>query len=102
MEDGVWKLAGVHYGVDGPYGYTSGGSTFNAALSDRGGMYRSGVLFADNAADNPGVAYSTSIAPNLSWINSVVAVPVPEPGTVALMALGGGFLGWTALRRRRA
>ncbi len=102
MEDGIWKLAGVHYGVDGPYSYTSGGPTFNAELFDRGGMYRNGVLFADNLADNPGMAYSTSIAPNLSWINSVVAVPVPEPGTVVLMALGGGFLGWTALRRRRA
>lgn len=101
MEDGVWKLAGIHYGVDGPYGYTANGATFNAALSDRGGLYRNGVPFADNVADNPGPAYSTSIAPSLPWITSVAAVPVPEPGTVALMLLGGGWLGWTTLRRRR-
>lgn len=101
MENGEWKLAGIHYGVDGPYSYTSDGSAFNAALIDRGGMYRNGVYFADNVADNPGMSYSTSIAPNITWINSVAAVPVPEPGTVALLGIGGGFLGWTALRRRR-
>ena len=43
IEDGeVWKLAGIHYAVDGPfYRDTSGTGGFNAALFDARSLYLS-------------------------------------------------------------
>jgi hypothetical protein len=88
-DDGVWKLAGLNYAVDGPYRTAPDGPAFNAALFDRGGLYSgsSGVLYPDNPTDDPGYFYATSIAPNLGWISSIApVVTVPEPQVIWLAA----------------
>ncbi len=88
IKDGdVWKLAGIHYAVDGPYNASPSGSGFNAALFDTGGLYLGGEgqwqLQADQVVNRPGAFYSTRISARISWLSSVIAnasgqSPVPE------------------------
>ncbi|MBA3961025.1 MAG: hypothetical protein H0X40_03880 [Chthoniobacterales bacterium] len=78
IEDGsVWKLAGIHYAVDGPF-YTdsSGNGAFNGALFDTRGLYNSDdgkppyILITGNAPVPSGF-YPTRISSKLGWIYSV-------------------------------
>jgi hypothetical protein len=100
QDNGEWKLAGINYGVEGPYSLTSGGASFNAAIFDRGGLYRAGSYIAESGTDNPSSFYATSLAANYSWISSVIVVQVPEPSTVALLGLSGAALAFGKFRRR--
>ncbi len=78
VQDGsTWKLAGIHYAVDGLF--STDGSTntqFDAALLDMGGLWvGSGTnwqFIANQSADIPSAFYSTRISANLAWINSVI------------------------------
>ena len=78
IEDGsVWKLAGIHYAVDGPF-YTdsSGGGAFNGALFDTRGLYYSEdgnppYLLITGDAPVPSGFYPTRISSKLGWIYSV-------------------------------
>lgn len=74
---GTWKLAAIAYAVEGPWKYTSTGVTFNAALVDKGGLYRSSTLNPDNEADSPSAFYATPVAPHLDWLLSVLDLPQP-------------------------
>ena len=106
LEGGVWKLAGVNYGVDGLFDTNdteNDGSEFMASLFDRGGLYEgmdsSGwTLVSDSSKDKPSNLYFSSIAANADAIKAITALPVPEPGGAVLVAIGG--LAW-GLRRRR-
>lgn len=100
QDDGEWKLAGINYGVEGPFSLTLGGAQFNAAIFDKGGLYRAGSFSTDTATDKPSSFYATSLAANYSWISSVIAVQVPEPGTTALIGAAGVLLLGRKLRRR--
>ena len=42
-DDSTWKLAGINYGVDGPYNTNHTGSGFPAAIFDEGGMHKGGA-----------------------------------------------------------
>jgi len=103
QQDGVWALAGVNYAVQSQYRLTATGSTFNAALFDKGGLYTqdSGGAWVYNtpsATPSPTFAFSTSTTARLAWINEIIT-PVPEPGAVALLVAAAACL--PALRRRR-
>ncbi|HAV64949.1 MAG TPA: hypothetical protein DCY13_21580 [Verrucomicrobiales bacterium] len=101
IEDGgIWKLAGINYAVDGPWKLTVDGPSFNAAIFDRGGLYRGGTYYPDSPTDNPSSFYATPISANHAWISSVTLVPVPEPSVVGLLGMGAGVLAWRLIRRR--
>jgi hypothetical protein len=76
IQDGdVWKLAGIHYAVDGPF-YTdaSGNGSFLAALFDaRGLFYFDGANYVEITGPDPLPAgfYPTRISSKLAWIYSV-------------------------------
>ena len=78
IQDGsTWKLAGVHYAVDGLFSTSGSTNTqFEAALLDMGGLWvGSGTnwqFIANQAADIPSGFYSTRISTNVAWINSVI------------------------------
>ncbi len=93
LDSGVWKLAGIHYAVTGPYSETIGGPAFNAALYDSTGLY-----ISDTPAPANGAFFSTSVYAEQAWIQSVIT-PVPEPSVLTLAGLG---IGWIAIRMRRA
>jgi hypothetical protein len=73
-DGGVWKLAGVNFGVDGHF-YTdsSGDGQFDAALIEMGGFWQQN----DNPPPNyvqfsgPSAFYPTRISTKLAWIYSV-------------------------------
>jgi len=100
QEGGVWKLAGINLGVDGPFRETAAGPDFLAAVFDAGGLYwdippTPGFdLIANGATDISTGFYATRIASHLDWINGVV----PEPrwnGLLGGIAVGLlGVVGW--------
>ena len=78
--DGVWKLAGINYGVDGPL-YSLNGTTnteFDGAIMDLGGLYIATnstpdwEFFPDQVNDIVTGFYSSRISPHVAWINSVI------------------------------
>lgn len=103
--NGIWSLAAVHFGVDGPYvggaNTTPKGSDgpFNASLWDQ-----QGFTIGGQTASGPQQWYSSNITPAvLATIQSSIA-SVPEPAAFTLLA-GGAVLaavGRRRLFRRRA
>ena len=100
-----WELAALNYSVDGPFS-VNGGASFMASIYDKGGMSDAGVFTSDGSTDVPANAFATRISTNQSWINSVLSgkasatalgSPVPEPGVLRCMVMGGSLL-----TRRRA
>ena len=92
-----WQLAGVNYGVDGPFGRSPDGSNpFLAAMFDTTGLYEN-----DGAAwvpvTGPSAFYSTEIAGRSGFIDNIVSVP--EPATW-LVAVGTALLVGLRLCRR--
>lgn len=83
QESGVWKLAGIHYAVEGPfYDTPTGGSAFDAALFDRRGFYFDDGIGGRRLISGPGplpsAFYSTQISGRLGWILSVTS-PLEDP-----------------------
>jgi len=79
IQDGsTWKLAGIHYAVDGPFsldGTTS--NQFDGAIMDMGGLYiPNGVggwtFVPDQVNDIPTGFYSSRVSAHAAWINSVI------------------------------
>lgn len=80
IRDGlVWKLAGIHYAVDGPlYTSSTGQGAFTAALFDSRGHYnREGNSFVliSGPAPVPTAFYPTRISTKLPWIAKAIAAP---------------------------
>jgi hypothetical protein len=79
-DGGTWKLAGIHYAVDGPF-YTNadGSGSFFAALFDARGFYENtnhGIAPITGTNPVPTALYPTRISKRLAWVASVIAAPV--------------------------
>lgn len=80
IKDGTtWKLAGIHYTVDGPFSHDGTTNTqFNGALTDLRGLYyltvtNTWTLIPTNyLVAIPSSFYSSRVSASLSWIASVV------------------------------
>ncbi len=84
-DGGVWKLAGIHYDVDGPfYVDDAGNGAFIAALFDTRGFYVSDgqipptYILIDGPNPVPTGFYSTRVSSKLDWIYSVID-PAGDP-----------------------
>jgi len=73
QNNGVWKLAGINYGIDGPYATTATGPTFYGALFDESGLYNGSTLIPQNGSPQPAYFYATRVSQRLSWIQSVIS-----------------------------
>jgi hypothetical protein len=71
QEGGVWKLAGINYGIEGPFG-TTPDESFYAAIMDKSGLYCSGILMPEDGQLRPAYFYVTRISTRLSWIYSII------------------------------
>ncbi len=93
IEDGgVWKLAGINYGVDGPLSNGVDGTAFNASLLDVRGLFAevSGSWqFMSGAQPIPTAFYSTRISANLDWIESVINFDLGPDLQVAEVQVNG-------------
>jgi hypothetical protein len=79
QEGAVWKLAGIHYAVDGPFYIDSAGNgEFFAALFDARGYYapeNNSYVLITGPAPIPTALYPTRISTRLPWIAKVIAAP---------------------------
>lgn len=76
MEDGLWRLAGIHLSVDGPFRIPPVGAPFSGAIFDKGGLeYKDDttwIAVTDEPADLPSSFYSCRISASLGWISNLV------------------------------
>jgi hypothetical protein len=106
LDGGEWKLAGVNYAIDGRWSKTKDGPYEIANLFDARGLWvgtssANGVQLDEGNEPIPASSYSSRISSNRAAINAVFlatgnAALVPEPGTLAAIALLT-----IAVRRRR-
>jgi hypothetical protein len=77
-EGSIWKLAGINYGVDGPYNTANSGPGFDAAIFNERGLYTTNSIVGgwepvpDIGPAQPGAFYSTRVSAHVSWISSVI------------------------------
>lgn len=95
--DGVWKLAGVNYGVELVH-QTPGGPQYAAALYDARGYYDDSGNLITGPDPVPLGSVATRISSRIAFIDSVTGVP--EPGTWALTLAVAGPAAVAAWRRR--
>lgn len=82
-DDGIWKLVGVNYYVDGPYDLDSdheNGNEFQAALFNEWLIYEQGRNSWDlNTSATQGRLTMTSVRERVDWIDSIIG-DQPLPG----------------------
>jgi len=109
--DGLWKLAGVNYGVEGGYLDANRKPLPEAGLFDQRGFYvpdnvPGGYTYIDPMTHPDPVsqlAYSTRVSDKLDFLGQFVnTVSVPEPFAATMMATGLGIVAaCRRLSRRR-
>lgn len=102
LDGGVWRLAGIHYAVDGSWDFNDvvDNQEFEAALFDAGGLYNGNdidgwTLIPDGTQDIPSSLYSTRISAYFAQITAITGVPEPAAAGIVLLAVPA------ILRRRR-
>jgi hypothetical protein len=79
IKDGrVWKLAGINFGVDGPFNTTNSGTGFNAAIFDARGLYvetTTGWELVQWPRAYPSAFYATRISSRTNWISGILSQP---------------------------
>lgn len=71
QDNGVWKLAGINYGIQGPFGLTPT-DLFYGAIYDESGLYVDGCLLPNDGQVRPACFYATRISNRLTWIQSII------------------------------
>lgn len=77
LENGLWRLAGIHLSVDGPFRFSQEGAEFNAALYDKGGLDEwtgdppDWETVPEECENIPSRFYSSRISASLPWILGV-------------------------------
>lgn len=99
-DGGIWKLAGIHYAVDGGFNTSpTNVGAFGAALFDKGSYWEgqdpSWQFNPDTLVDTPASFYSSRISSSAAAINSITGVP--EPGSLVLLLVSSLMIA----RRRR-
>jgi hypothetical protein len=76
LENGLWRLAGINYSVEGPYRTSAAGTDFNAALFDQRGLYMNtgSWTLVTGAGAVPSGFVCSRISASQSWITSVTGV----------------------------
>ncbi|MGA2498185.1 MAG: PEP-CTERM sorting domain-containing protein [Tepidisphaeraceae bacterium] len=77
QDNGIWKLAGINFAVDGPYSTNASGSNnFLAAIFNKQGLYTQGdTAWVLNTVATPGGSYSTRISTNAQTIEAIIPGP---------------------------
>jgi hypothetical protein len=87
LENGLWRLAGINFAVDGPFRSDGSGEGFDAALYDIGGLEIKDpewMLIEEQVQNLPSSFYDSRIAAHLAWIAGIA----PEVGALAPESYG--------------
>lgn len=77
---GTWKLAGINYGIDGPWAATAGGAQFYGAIMNEDGLYApAGFQWPQDGFTRPAHFYASRVSSELPWIQSIVGTIPPPP-----------------------
>lgn len=71
--DGVWRIAGINYGIEGPFATSSSSPVFFGAIFDLSGLYNGGNLIPNDGSAQPEFYFATRISSRLAWIQSVIS-----------------------------
>lgn len=73
IQDGTtWKLAGINYGVEGPFSTESNGQCFQAALFNKSGLFSGTYQFPCDGTPSPTRFYATRISAQMTWMLSIL------------------------------
>jgi hypothetical protein len=70
QEGGVWKLAGINYGIEGPFRVTAADSSFYGAIFDKSGLCQQPLV---DGILRPACFYATRLSTRLSWITTILS-----------------------------
>lgn len=70
---GTWKLAGINYGIDGPFATDANSPAFYGAIFDENNLYVGGVLMPDDGVTRNAYYYATRISPRVAWIQGIIS-----------------------------
>ncbi len=73
QDNGTWKLAGINYGVDGPFATSASSAPFYGAILDERNLYVGGTFVDDYGTPQPAYYYATRISERTAWIQSVIS-----------------------------
>jgi hypothetical protein len=74
-DGGVWKLAGINSDVEHFASGSDGGGSYEAALFDERGSYRSDGILVTGDVPVPSGFYAARISSRIAWINKIVGTP---------------------------
>jgi hypothetical protein len=74
---GTWKLAGINYGIDGPFATSANGSQFYGAIFNEDGLFVSGLQRPQDGVARSAHFYASRVSSELNWIQSIVGVVPP-------------------------
>jgi hypothetical protein len=72
QSNGAWKLAGINYGIEGPFAVCATDACFYGAIFNEGGLYVGGSYVPDDGQQHPSCFYATRISPRVAWIQSII------------------------------
>lgn len=89
--DGAWKLAGINYGISGPYSPTADGAgAFNAAIFQGDGLFENDGPGGYVPARGPGAFFATEVAARLDFLKLILGqTPLARIGNDVLYAFPG-------------
>ncbi len=70
---GAWKLAGINYGIDGPFATETNSPVFYGAIFDENDLYVDGILMPNDGVARHAYFYATRISTRVSWIQSMIS-----------------------------
>ena len=72
QDAGIWKLAGINYGIDGPFAASTSETPYYGAMMNLTAMYVGGALYPNDSKVRPASFYATRISVRMDWIRSVI------------------------------
>ncbi|MFP4052811.1 MAG: PEP-CTERM sorting domain-containing protein [Phycisphaerae bacterium] len=98
---GQYELAGVGYGVDGPYNFQSGDTgAFSGSVFDEGGLWEnqgSWTYHHDTGRDKPQEFHATRVSAQYSWIYDEISSSLPTAGDANLDGIVDFSDAWAVL-----
>jgi hypothetical protein len=73
-DNGVWKLAGINYAVEGPFATDAQEEPFYGAIFDFSGLYTRGLLFPNDGQPRPTRFFMSRVSIRINWIQSITGV----------------------------